>query len=253
VESVFGRLRLYNAVLGVVHLVQAGATLALSNDFSLPVTGSYLQAAPGQAPPGEPVVEFDLRVGPLVAVFLLLAAADHLLVSAPGLYDWYVRNLRRGVNYARWYEYSLSASLMIVLIAAITGIADIAALLAIFGANAAMILFGLVMERHNLTTERTDWTAFVFGSLVGIAPWVAIVVYVAGAEENAAGEGVPTFVYGIIASLFVLFFSFAVNMWLQYRKVGPWRDYLFGEKGYIVLSLVAKSALAWQMFANTLV
>jgi hypothetical protein len=41
-------------------------------------------------------------------------------------------------------------------------------------------------------------------------------------------------------------------MVLQYRRVGPWRDYLFGETAYMVLSLVAKSALAWQVFAGTL-
>ena len=41
-------------------------------------------------------------------------------------------------------------------------------------------------------------------------------------------------------------------MVLQYRKVGPWRDYAFGELAYIVLSLVAKSLLAWQVFAGTL-
>jgi heliorhodopsin len=40
--------------------------------------------------------------------------------------------------------------------------------------------------------------------------------------------------------------------WLQYRRVGPWRDYLYGERGYIVLSLTAKSALAWQVFGGTL-
>jgi len=45
---------------------------------------------------------------------------------------------------------------------------------------------------------------------------------------------------------------FAVNMFLQYRKIGPWRDYLFGERAYIILSLTAKSALAWQVFAGTL-
>jgi hypothetical protein len=41
-------------------------------------------------------------------------------------------------------------------------------------------------------------------------------------------------------------------MFLQYRKVGPWKDYLFGERVYVFLSLFAKSALAWQVFAGTL-
>ena len=56
----------------------------------------------------------------------------------------------------------------------------------------------------------------------------------------------------VAVTLFVFFFSFALNMVLQYKKVGPWRDYLFGERVYILLSLIAKSALAWQVFAGTL-
>jgi hypothetical protein len=34
-------------------------------------------------------------------------------------------------------------------------------------------------------------------------------------------------------------------MILQYKKVGKWADYLYGERVYIVLSLVAKSIIAW--------
>jgi hypothetical protein len=39
-------------------------------------------------------------------------------------------------------------------------------------------------------------------------------------------------------------------MYLQYKKVGKWSDYLYGEQVYIILSLVAKSALAWQVYAG---
>ena len=70
---------------------------------------------------------------------------------------------------------------------------------------------------------------------------------------NYYGEGdIPTFVYYIYASIFVFFSSFAVNMWLQYKRKGRWSEYLYGEKAYMILSLVAKSALAWQVFAGTL-
>ena len=62
----------------------------------------------------------------------------------------------------------------------------------------------------------------------------------------------PGFVYGIFISLFVFFNIFALNQWLQYRARGRWSDYLFGERIYILLSLTAKSALAWQIFAGTL-
>ena len=62
----------------------------------------------------------------------------------------------------------------------------------------------------------------------------------------------PQDLYAIFISLFLFFMSFAVVQWLQYRRVGPWRNYLVGETSYVVLSLVAKSALAWQVFAGTL-
>ncbi|MGZ4105208.1 MAG: heliorhodopsin HeR, partial [Actinomycetota bacterium] len=70
---------------------------------------------------------------------------------------------------------------------------------------------------------------------------------------SARGEGgPPAFVYWIFVSIFVFFNIFAVNQLLQYKGAGRWRDYLYGERAYMILSLVAKSLLAWQVFAGTL-
>jgi hypothetical protein len=139
---------------------------------------------------------------------------------------------------------------MIVVIAQLVGIADIAALLAIFGVNAAMILFGWLQENYEEPGSH-GWLPFTFGCIAGIVPWLCIVVYVVapGSESSASPPG---FVYAIIVSLFLFFNVFALNQWLQYRAKGRWRDYLFGEKAYILLSLTAKSALAWQVFGGTL-
>jgi hypothetical protein len=239
------RLRWFNIVVGLVLLAQAGFMLAASNDLALPVTAAFLQDDPVAVRIPTPETVFELRIGPAVALFLLLAAVDHLLVSAPRVHTWYEHHLDRGINYARWTEYSISASIMIVLIAMFAGVWDLAALIAIFAANSAMILFGLLMERHQ-EAGRADWSAFWFGSLVGAVPWVIIFVYVAQPPE------VPGFVYAIIALQFILFVAFAANMAVQYARVWRWRDYRFGEVGYIVLSLTAKSLLAWLIFANVL-
>ena len=245
------QLRWFNGVMGLLHLAQGVLMLALSSDFSLPISASFLKfdpAASKLAPVPETLV--DLRIGPLVAAFLFLSAIAHLLVTSPGICQWYARNLTKGINYARWIEYSFSASLMIVVIAMLVGIYDIASLTLIFTLNATMILFGLMMELHNQTTQKTNWTSFWFGSVAGAVPWIAIAIYLFGSGGD--GGGPPGFVYGIFASLFVFFNVFAINMVLQYKKIGPWRDYLYGERAYILLSLFAKSALAWQVFAGTL-
>ncbi len=242
------RLRAANLVLAALHAGQAVLIIAIGASLSIPITAQWAEGPPGSAL-AQPRTLFDLPVRWCVAAFLLMAAIDHLLVASPRVAEWYERNLGRGINYARWIEYSFSASLMVILIATFSGVTDVRALVAVAGVNAAMILFGLVMERVNTDRERLDWLPFWLGCVAGAVPWIVIVISLVGSEVDGS---VPGFVYGIFVSLFLLFNSFAVNMWLQYRRVGPWRRYVFGEWGYLVLSLVAKSALAWQIYAGAL-
>ena len=244
-----GRLRAYNAVMGAVHAAQAVVVLVLATDFALPVTATYLSGPPGAGAP-EPTTLFDLRLAWGVAAFLALSALAHWVIAAPGVFGRYAANLARRRNPARWLEYSLSASVMIVLIAQLNGISDAAALLALFGVNASMILFGWLQERYE-TPGSGGWLPFVFGCIAGAVPWLAVALYVVA--PGASGDvSPPGFVYAIIISLFLFFNVFALNQYLQYKQVGRWREYLFGEYVYVALSLGAKSALAWQVFAGSL-
>jgi Heliorhodopsin len=238
-------LRRWNLGLTVVHLAQAASIVFLADGFVIAVTASFPEGPPG-TPTSAPETLFDVRIGWAVAAFLVLAAVDHLLTATVfrGVYE---SDLRRGINRFRWIEYSCSATLMIVLIGFYSGITSIEAVIAVAGANVGMILFGWLQERMNPPGRgSTTMLAFWFGALVGIAPWVSIGVNIAGSES------VPGFVYGIVLAQFIFFSSFGVNQWLQYRGVGRWTDYAFGEHGYLVLSLVAKSVLAWQIFAGSL-
>jgi hypothetical protein len=242
----FKKLRLFNGVMGFFHLFQALIMLVISNDYSLPITFSFPefnQATQSIAPVSDTIIE--VPIGPLVALFLLMSASAHFLLSSV-FYDWYINNLKKKMNPGRWIEYSFSASLMIVLIALLVTIYDIGTLLALFTLTAVMNLLGLMMELHNQTTKKTDWTSYIIGCIAGFVPWVVIFIPLISAES------VPDFVVGIFISIAVFFNLFAINMVLQYKKIGKWKDYLYGEKMYIVLSLIAKSALAWQVFAGTL-
>ncbi|MGI9196702.1 MAG: heliorhodopsin HeR [Candidatus Nanopelagicales bacterium] len=243
-----GRLRVWNLVAGFAHLVQLIAVLALANDFSIPITASYLEGPPGTTP-GAPVTLLDVPLAYGVALFFGLSALFQFLVCIPPFYDRYIAGLVQRHNYFRWVEYSISSSVMIVLISQIVGISDAAALMAIFGVNASMIFFGLVQEKY-VKPGSGDMVPFILGCMTGIVPWLIIVLYVIG-PNNPSTATAPAFVYGIIVSLFIFFNCFAVVQWLQYKKIPM--DYLKGEKAYIILSLVAKSALAWQIFSGTLI
>lgn len=190
-------------------------------------------------------VLFELPFAILVAVFLFLSAFFHFIIVSPIFKKKYLIGLEQNINAFRWYEYALSSSLMMVLIAVLFGVYEIGALILIFGLNASMNLFGLLMEKINYYTKKTNWLSFIFGAFSGIIPWIVITMYAFG---NSDPTKVPWFVYAIFGSYFVFFNLFPVNMILQYKKVGKWKDYLYGEKVYIVLSLVAKTVLAWLVF-----
>jgi hypothetical protein len=246
-ESRFRNLRWWNLIVGIILAVQAVIIAVLQNGFSIPVVATWLNGPPGTAPETHKIGSFQLGWG--VFAFLALSALALLLIASPGIFGWYRRNLLQNRNYGRWIEYSVTSSLMILLITMICGISDLAAMIAIFGANASMILFGLLMEKYE-QPGKPNWLPFYFGCFAGVLPWLAVLIYVW--SPGFGQRNPPAFVYGIIVSLFVFFNIFAVNMVLQYKKVGRWKDYLFGEKVYIILSLTAKALLAWQVFASVL-
>jgi hypothetical protein len=248
-ESRYTKLRRFNIIAAVVHAAQAVAVVVLANDFALPMTATYMAGPPGTAPEDQ-VTLWNIPTAMAIALFLALSALFHIIVASPPFFDRYRKGLAANHNYFRWVEYSLSSSLMIVIIAQLVGISDVTALLALFGVNASMILFGWLQERYHHPGDG-GWLPFIFGCIAGIVPWIAIVVYVV-APGSTSGAEPPGFVYGIIVSLFLFFNSFALVQFLQYKKVGKFRDYLVGERAYIILSLTAKSALAWQIFGGTL-
>ena len=240
-------LRRFNVAMSALHLAQGLAMLALASAFSLPVTSSFLRMDPATDKlVGVQDELVRLRIGPLVAAFLFISALAHAALASPWLRGWYERNLARGINPARWIEYAASSSLMMVVIAMLVGIYDVASLICVFALNATMILFGWLMELHNQTTARTSWTAYWFGCFAGIVPWIAVAVYL-------RRVGRP-------ARLRLRDLRLALRLLQRLRgqhapavpAVGRWRDYLYGERVYMLLSLVAKSALAWQVFAGTL-
>lgn len=188
------------------------------------------------------------NLGAILASFLLISAVAHFTIAFLKNKK-YNENLAKGMNPYRWYEYAFSSSIMIALIALFLGVWDFWSLAMIFTLNAMTMMFGYLMERINQWTEKTDWSAFIIGCISGAIPWLVLIANFIGLATSTSLP-TPTFVYLIVVIYFVLFNSFAVNMILQYKGVGRWKDYLYGERVYIVLSLVAKSVLAWIVFVG---
>jgi uncharacterized membrane protein len=251
----YSYLRKFNLGAGILHLSQGIIMLALGTllTWDRDIYTFYLKLDITTGPPPvfniapNPQVWFTLSyLGVIVAAFPLLSALAHFIIAFPKNKD-YNKNLTKGMNPYRWYEYSLSSSIMIVLIATFVGVWDFWSLVMIFTLNAMMIMFGYYMEVVNQHTEKTSWSAFLVGCISGGIPWVVLFAYFVAAITSTGVEP-PAFVYSILLIYFAVFNVFALNMVLQYKGIGRWKDYLYGERVYIILSFVAKTALAWLVF-----
>ncbi len=243
-------LRKLNIAAGIFHLVLASIVLLLANDFSLPVTAQYLAGPPGTAYT-DTVLLFSIPLAYGVASFLGLSSLFHFIVASKKYFGNYINGLKNRINIFRWIEYSISSSVMIFLIAQITGISNYGALIGIVGVNASMILFGWLQERY-VKPGSGDFYPFIFGCIAGIVPWLVILISVLSPNSPSSASP-PGFVYGIIISLFLLFNVFAYVQLRQYIAKGKWKNYLYGERFYIALSFIAKATLSLQIFANTLI
>jgi hypothetical protein len=253
----FAYLRRFNIGAGILHFVQGivMVTLGLSKAYNLDIHTFYLKFIPPSVSNPTFIIKPDPQIlftigyiGVAAALFPLMSAIAHFTIAFVKN-KAYNENLKKGMNPYRWYEYAFSSSLMIFLIASFAGVWELWSLVMIFVLNAMMTMFGYLMEKINQHTEKTDWSPFVIGCISGGTPWLAIYAYFIAAITSVS-QNVPTFVYLIVSIYLILFMLFALNMVLQYKGVGRWKDYLYGERMYIILSLVAKTILAWLVFSG---
>ena len=252
----------YNFIAGVLHLLSAISLTSILVQIKVqgyfPVTADWMQGPPGFEPgpnsqwPGpQHVVLFTINLGGAIIAFLLLSAIFHFAIISPFFKKRYFAGLANTHNYFRWAEYALSSSIMITAIMLLNGFTDFAGLIAVFAVNASMILFGALQEKYEKPGNGKA-LPFIMGCMTGIVPW--IIIGISAFRPGYEGDNqIPGFVIGIIVTIFIAFNTFGINQALQYRQVGKWKDYLFGERVYITLSFVAKSLLAWQVFSGAII
>ena len=251
-ETQLGKeLQTFNRLAGITHLIQGIVLLVILNpDTTIPLITRFFDETPdGIEPVSQTLFEFPIAlIGP---IFLLLSAAAHLVISAPFYVRRYETNIANGINPIRWWEYAVSSSLMLVVLLMLGGLIELSSVIFIFTLNFIMNLMGLMMEKYNQLTTTTSWLPFNIGVVAGLVPWIIGGLYFWVSTNNIA-DAIPIYAQFGFLLTFLFFNSFAINMWLQYKKIGKWKVYAYGEKAYIVLSLVSKSALGWIIVLGTL-
>jgi hypothetical protein len=248
----------WNKWLAVLYGVQGIALLVASVTKTAPVTAAYLTSNTfASETAGHTVLAtamrhiMDVNLAWLLAGIFFVVALVHAL-AATVYRTRQDAELAIGTNKLRWVEAAVSSGLTVVAVALIAGISDAGLLFAFLVLAAGMHLTGWLIETYRLKgTRRAQWLLYALAGGAGLAPWLVIGgSLLAGLYYGAVH--VPAYVYGVYCSMLVLAVAFAANLFLQYKGRGKWADYMFGERVYMILNVVAKTVLAWLVFAAVL-
>jgi hypothetical protein len=189
-------------------------------------------------------VRFPLGV--LLPIFPFLSSVNHFAaVAAPG---WYEDVLQSKVNWLRWTEYSLSAGVMVLIIAILSGVNEMRSLVSLAILNVVLQMMGLMIEKRKAENasrgELVAWLAIAWG--VFLAMWTELII----AFQTILTEGdPPAVVYSIIWTMFTLFSSFGLVQTLYVFDVMSFESY---EASFIGLSLGSKSLLSWLVYGGVI-
>lgn len=250
----------WNVAMMLFHAALAALTATLGN-FALaaPLYRTDIVAETGSGgfaltPVYAPGVELPLTT--VAFLFFATSSAFH----GGNAFVWrgaYLDDIATCRCRSRWAEYFLSATMMIVLIAYTTAVREQTLMLAVGALIATTMGFGWLTEELARPASSDAWALpfaqriapHVFGYIPQCAAWAVILINFY--DEPDEGPGPPEFVYYIVWSELVLFFSFGlVQLWQQANRPAL---YARGELAYQALSLVSKGVLGGVMLANVLV
>ncbi|NBN99628.1 MAG: hypothetical protein EBV19_10390 [Flavobacteriia bacterium] len=178
----------------------------------------------------------------LLVSFFAVTAVFHALyfLTNDGLYSKMIQSRN---NYLRWVEYSISSTIMLYIIALISGVKDSNVYILITATNIAMIMQGQLIEEA--VANNRDWvTPMIAGFLLLFAEFAVIIhdfeSRIQEVENIPNGPKMPQWIKYMIIVLFLFYSSFGfVSLYGAYNKT----PYETVEKIYLLLSLVSKATL----------
>ena len=238
-------LRTLNGVAALAHLGQAVAATGLvaktdKNSYKWPIAfPGWLKIMDSQTR--------GVNLGWLIPPFFLLSSVNHSVYYLSESYRNSV--IKSRTNPLRWIEYSLSAGLMTFILGNLSGVLELRSLLSLVLSNMAMQYIGWEIEvrKANGATTRELIGLTLIGWLIYMSIWLQVVMSFATVVTLDSKVKAPVIIYAIMTSLFGLFCSFGINQILYIADKISFEKY---EMGYVVLSLAAKSVLAWQFLGG---
>jgi hypothetical protein len=256
-ETNGGSLQRLNLMAGIMQLVQGLIILALGANRVFPVQISY--------PTPDPIASelqgtqvwsmatrtlFEVNMLYLLAALCLIAAVIHILAAT--IYrQQQDADIKKRLNKLRWIGSGFVFGALLTITGVLAGIEDEGLLGSMLVLGVLSGLLGLAVE-YAVTAKNRALNGLLHTAMtiLVLVPLALIAKHLWAAEVY--GGSLPAAVYGVQATMVVALIGNGLIGHLQRGRKGQWKDYLFGEKLYLVWSFVTITAVVWQIFVGIL-
>lgn len=195
----------------------------------------------------------------LVVLFFLITAVFHLFYATNGFGSGiYSRMIQQGSNWIRWVEYAITATIMIFIIAVISGVSDFGYVIMLICAFPLVMIQGEVVEKYLVNKNVESCILPTLGGWLVLVGAFFIIVTSFNRRINEvkkAGYNIPSWLYAVVYPMIIWFASFGVVQIFQIYMVSRNKgdiNYNNYERTYLVLSLLSKAFLGlWVAYGLT--
>lgn len=235
----------FNRVIAGIFLLQGVAIILQSQKVTVAVVDGFMRTADTAGEPIDPGnVLFELVVPTILAYILLASAVSYMINSTSGM-GWYIKSIKHRMNYMRWLQFSVSGSLLIALVALLSGLNGILTLVVVGAAMISVSVYGVIMERANQRKRtRIDWRPYRLSLITSIGLIFTLMITSSSADSFASRDA------SIWMYLVLLFahISYAATMYTHYKKIGSFKNYVNAEEGFMLIDLLSKSVITWLIY-----
>ena len=193
---------------------------------------------------------FSLNLVYVVAALLLVPIVVHALVATVRR-ERYGASIQKGKNTWRWTGVAIKSSLMLIILALLAGMTDVASLLLLTAVATSVFVCGLAVEAYDVYKPASSRVAAVLGVAAAAVALLGVGLYLLASAVfgSASVPGYLWLLFGLTAAWFA---SMIANTHLVNSKVGKWANYIYGEVWHLALSFVATTVFVWVVFIAVL-
>lgn len=182
----------------------------------------------------------------LLVAFFYITALFHLIYASSSIYP---ELIKKHNNWLRWVEYSITSTMMLYIIALVCTVKDTNTYILLGSCNVVMALLGQMVE-EKINRGESPWLPMAASFFLLFSEFAVIIrEYTSRINQvneylvvpNTGVGRIPTWISYMVIILFLFFSCFGIVA--LYYGIYPDTQYEYIEKGYIILSLVAKTVL----------